>query len=162
MTAAEFSNITKTNSVSPICATSNGVIDCSSRRHESPRLCGPPVGRERAPAFLDVSFVLVPEMLERSQNGRDRGVAEGAERFAGDVGRDAREQVEIAHLSFAALDALQDLVQPVGALAAGRALAARLVAKKMQQVLSEPDHAGRVVEHHDGSRAEERARFLNG
>ena len=48
---------------------------------------------------------------------------------------------------------LQDLVQPVGALAARRALAARLVAVEVQQVLGQPHHAGRVVEH-DRSPAE--------
>ena len=47
---------------------------------------------------------------------------------------DAEEQVEIFHLSFAALDAQQQLVEPVAAFAAWRALAARLVAVEVQQV----------------------------
>src|SRR5262249_5665361 len=87
-----------------------------------------PVGRQRAAPFGDVRLVLVPEMLQRRQHRRDGRVAERAQRLAADVVRDAREQIEVAHLSFAALDAAQNLVQPVGSLAARRALAARLVA----------------------------------
>jgi hypothetical protein len=51
----------------------------------------------------------------------------------------------------------EKLVQPVGALAAGRALAARLVAVEVQQVLGEPHHVGGVVEHHDGRRSQKRS-----
>ena len=60
------------------------------------------------------------------------------------------QQVDVAHRPLAALDPVQDLQQPVGALAARRALAARLVAVEVQQVLGEPDHARRVVDHDDG------------
>src|SRR5262249_34431986 len=76
-----------------------------------------PLGGQRAASFLDMRLVLMPEMLQRRQHRRDGGVAEGAQRLAADVGRDAGEQIEIAHLPFAALDAPQDLVQPVGPLA---------------------------------------------
>ena len=48
----------------------------------------------------------------------------------------------------AAFDALQQLVEPVAPLAAGRALAARLVAVEVQQVHRQPHHADAVV-HHD-------------
>src|SRR5438874_7214667 len=92
--------MTKTKSVSPICAMKRGVgISVSS--DWLPR---PPVGGQRAPAFLDVRLVLVTEVLQRRHDRRHRGVAEGAERLAGDVRRDVRQQIEIAHLSFAALD----------------------------------------------------------
>ena len=74
--------MTKTKSVRTICATRNGVMRATA--------CdAAPVGRQRAPAFPDVRFVLVPEMLQRRQHRRDRGVAEGAERLAGDVAGDA-------------------------------------------------------------------------
>ena len=65
-------------------------------------------------------------------------------------------------LAFAALDPVQNLVQPVGPLAARRALAARLVAVEVQQVLREPHHAGGVVEHDDRRRPEQRPGLLDG
>src|SRR4051794_8547941 len=177
--AAEFSSMMKTKSVRTICATSKGVIKNkgnhegtkTTKKHEnnrsaffvclrelrdfvvalmrSHRVLRAPWGRERAAAFLDVCLVLVPEMLQRRQHGRHRRVAEGAQGLAADVARDAREQIEVARLPLATLDAAQDLVEPVGAFSARRALAARLVAVKVQQILGEPDHARRVVEHHD-------------
>ena len=101
-------------------------------------------------------------MLQRRQHGRDGGVTESAERLAADVRRDTRQQIEIAHLAFAALDLAQNLVQPVRAFAARRALSAGFVTVEMQQVFGKPDHARRVVEHDDGGRAEERAGLLDG
>ena len=57
------------------------------RAHRLPRA---PVGRQRAAPFPDVRLVLVPEMLQRRQHRRDGGVAERAQRLAGDVAGDAR------------------------------------------------------------------------
>ena len=74
-----------------------------------PTVLRPPRGRKRAAAFLDVRLALVPEMFQRRQHRRDGGVAERAERPAADVVRNAREQIEIAHLPIAAPDALQIL-----------------------------------------------------
>src|SRR5262249_57882036 len=87
----------------------------SSWAHFSVRshcLRGAPWCGQRAAPFPDVRFVLVPEMLQRRLDRRDGGVAERAQGLAGDVPRDAREQIEVAHLPFAALDPPQDLVQP--------------------------------------------------
>src|SRR5262252_9120260 len=148
-----------TNSVRMICATSIGVIVTLVRSH---RLAGAPRGWQRAPPFPDVRLVLVTEIFERGEYRCRSRVAKGAERFAGDVRRDARQQIEIAHLAFAALDALEDLVEPVRAFAARRALAARLVTIEMQQVLGEPHHAGGVVEHDDRRRSEQRPGLLDG
>src|SRR6185503_15151746 len=159
--AAECSSAMKTNSVRTIWAMSSVVIrvaqpfraaQCLMRPH---RLARPPFRRQRAAPFLDVRLVLVAEMLQRRQHRRHRRVAERAQRLAGDVVRDALQHVEVAHLPLAALDAAQDLVEPVGALAAGRALAARLVAVEVQQVLRQPHHAGGVVEDDDRRRPEQ-------
>src|SRR5438270_13524589 len=87
----------------------------------------PPLCRKRTASFRDVRLVLVPEMFQRRQHRRDRGVAEGTEGLAGDIPRNAREKIEVAHLPFSALDFSENLVQPVGAFAARRAFAARLV-----------------------------------
>src|SRR5688572_5743217 len=86
-----------------------------------------PVGRQRAVSLADVGLELVAEVLQRRQHRRRRGIAEGAQRLADDVGCHPEEQVEILHLPLAPLDALKELVKPVAALAARRALAARLV-----------------------------------
>ena len=55
-----------------------------------------PLGRQRAAALADVRLVLVPEVLQRREHRRRGGVAERAERLAGDVAGDAGEQIEIA------------------------------------------------------------------
>src|SRR5262249_28056277 len=101
----------------------------------SHRLGRAPGSKQGTAVLANVRLVFVAEMLQRRLHRGDRGVAEGAQRLAADVRRDAREQIEIAHLPLAVLDAAQDLVQPVGALAARRAFAARFVTVEMQQVL---------------------------
>jgi hypothetical protein len=110
---------------------------------------------------VNVGFVFVPEVLQSGQHRRHRRVAERAQRLPRDVLRDARQQVQIAHLPFAAFDAAQDLVQPVRPLAARRAFPARLVTVEVEQILRQPHHAGRIVEHDDAGRAEERPRLLH-
>src|SRR4051794_27475066 len=135
----------KTKSVSPIWATSSGVMNVrsddrvicdrhrrshiarSSMCHLEAARCSPARG-QRAAALSYMGLVLVTEMLQRRQHRRDRGVAERAQGLAADVARDALQQIEILHLAFAVLDLAEDLVQPVGAFAAWRALAARFVA----------------------------------
>src|SRR5688572_28780791 len=156
MPAAELSSMTKTNSVRTIWPISSGVIGirhedtktrnlrCSSscfrvfvvasvlmRGYWLPRS---PARRQRAPAFPHVRFVLVSEVLQRRQHRRDGGVAEGAERFAGDVLGNALQEIEVAHLTLAALDLAKDLVEPVGAFPARRALAARLVTVEVEEI----------------------------
>src|SRR4030095_6637581 len=113
-----------TKSVSPIWATNSGVITGSSRSHDDhedtrtpkglvrvPRVSSclrdasfsvrsdglprAPVRDQRAPPFPDVGLVLVPEMLQRRHHRRDGGVPERAEGLAADVGRDARQEIEI-------------------------------------------------------------------
>ncbi len=116
-----------------------------------------PVGRHGAAAFADVRLVLGAEVLDRRQRRRRRGVAERAQRLADDVVADADQQVDVAHLPFAVLDPRQDLVEPVAAFAARRALAARLVLVEVQQVRRRPHHAGRLVHDDDAGRAEHRA-----
>ena len=118
-----------------------------------------PVGRHRAAPFAHVRLELGAEVLHRRQRRRRRGVAERAQRLADDVVADADQQVDVAHLPFAALDPGEDLEQPVAALAARRALAARLVLVEMQQVARRPHHAGRLVHHDDAGRAEHRPRL---
>src|SRR6185503_12792694 len=87
------------------------------------RSCGPPLDRR-----LEVRAVLGEEA-----EGRPRGgVAERADRVAGDAVRDRRHQVDVAFLAGAVADAARDLLEPAGALAARRALTARLVAEELE------------------------------
>src|SRR6266496_3046028 len=79
------------------------------------RLPRPPRRGQRAPPFPDVRFVLVPEMLQRRQHGRDRRVAEGAKRLAGNIRRNILQHVQIPRLPVALLDPVEDLVEPVRA-----------------------------------------------
>src|SRR4026207_2453627 len=81
----------------------SGVMSRLAPSVRSHRLARAPVGRQRAPPFFDVRLVLVPEMLQRSQDRRDGGIAERAQRLAGDIPGNAVEQIEVAHLAFRAL-----------------------------------------------------------
>src|SRR5437762_2832457 len=105
MMAAEFSSMKKTKSVRPIWAMSKGVIGSVSGH----RVASAPRRGNGAPPFPDMRLVLVPEVLQGRQHWRRGGVAEGAQGLAGDVARDAQQQIQIAHLPAATLDLLQDL-----------------------------------------------------
>ena len=88
----------------------------------------------------------------------DRTVGQGAERPAEDVVADVVEHVEVALLPAALLEVGQGLHQPPGALAARRALAARLVLVELGPAQHGPHHAGGLVEDLQRAGAEHRAR----
>src|SRR5436305_7186559 len=75
----------------------------------------------------DVVQVLVAELLHARDHRADGGVAEGAERLAADVVGHVEEEIGILRTPFAALEAIEDRLQPVRPFAARRALAAGLV-----------------------------------
>src|SRR5947207_2168003 len=70
----------------------------------------------------------VAEELHTADNRARRRVAQGAKRLASQIIADVEQQIDILLLALAVLQAMQDLRQPVRALAAGRAFAAGLVA----------------------------------
>ena len=115
----------------------------------------------RTAALTDVRFELVPEQIQRRQHRRRGGVAKRAERLADDVVGDAVQEIDVLHLALSPLEALEQLVEPVAAFAARRALAARLVAVEVQQVHRQPDHADRVVHDDEPGRAEHRSGLLD-
>src|SRR5262245_24613337 len=99
------------------------------------RLGGARLDRDLGPGVAgDVRLELVPEALDGRRDRRHRARAErtdrgllGRPRDAGaDVVGDVHQQVEVLGPAVAVEDALEDLLQPAGALAARRALAARL------------------------------------
>ena len=111
---------------------------------------------ERAAAFVDMRLELVPE-LGHVADDRDRvGVAQRAEALAVDPLGDVEQQVEVALRAAPLLDLQQDLRQPLGADAARRALAARLVLVELRDADTELHHAAAVVEDDDGGRAHRR------
>src|SRR6267378_4710734 len=82
---------------------------------------------DEAPFVLDVVHELVAEVLDEALHRQRRGVAERADGAPGDVVGDVVEEREVLHAAEALLDAVHDAIQPAGALAAGRALAAGLL-----------------------------------
>src|SRR5436309_6078356 len=82
---------------------------------------------KRTPLVLDVRHVLVaPELDGRCDRSR-RKVPERAERAPADIAGDVDHDVEVRLAARTLLEPVQRFLDPVGAFAAGRALAARLV-----------------------------------
>src|SRR5579871_6548286 len=82
---------------------------------------------ERAAASLLVLDDLVAEVLDGRADRHRRRVTEGAERAAHDVVADVEDRVQVLVVPGARLKPLDRPDQPVGALPARRALAARLM-----------------------------------
>src|SRR5687768_18424177 len=76
---------------------------------------------------LNMENELVAEVLDEALHRQRRGVAERADSAPGDVVGDVVKELQVLHAALALLDAMHDAVEPAGALAAGRALAAGLL-----------------------------------
>src|SRR4051812_8621352 len=162
MNAADSTSMLKTTKIRPSCAMIVGggsQLLISVRSHRHPRRA--PVGRYRAASLADVRFEFGAEVFHRRQRRGCRGVAEGAQRLAGNVVADADEQVDVPHLSFTALDAGEDLVEPVAPFTARSTLAARLVLVEIRKISRRPDHAGRLVHDDDACGPQHRPGLLH-
>src|SRR5215469_8375307 len=104
---------------------------------------------ERTTALAQMLDVLVPEVLDRRGNRRLDRVAEGAECTAGDVVADIEQLRQVGLAALTDLQLLEELNDPVAALPARRALAARLVLIKLGPAERNADHAGGLVEELD-------------
>src|SRR5690348_4239533 len=82
---------------------------------------------EGAFAVVDVLLELAAELADVARDCDRRGLTERAEALAVDAVADVEQEVELVLLRFAGFEPAQDLRHPAGALAAGRALAARFV-----------------------------------
>src|SRR5882757_5130579 len=82
---------------------------------------------DQAVLVLDVVRELVAEVLEHAAHRHRGSVTQCADGAAHDVLGHRIEQLQIFHAALALLDAMHDAPQPAGALAARRALPARLV-----------------------------------
>src|SRR5690606_22909615 len=97
-------------------------------------------------ALLALGLELVAEAADAPADGPRGGVGEGADGPALHLVADLQEQVEVAEVALALVDAGEQLVEPAGAVAAGRALAARLVPVEVGDAPGEAHHVGVFVE----------------
>src|SRR5579859_1317909 len=98
-------------------------------------------GVERAATVFRVLDELVPEVLDRRLDRADRAVAERAERAAENVVADVEQLVQVGVAALAMFQRVEQLDDPVGALAARRAFAARLVLVELHPAQRRPDDA---------------------
>src|SRR5262245_59433695 len=82
---------------------------------------------DEALLVLDVMHELAAEMLDEALHRQRRGVAQRADGAPGDVVGDILEQRQVLHAALPVLDPVHHAVEPAGALAARRALAAGLL-----------------------------------
>mmetsp|Transcript_29325 Transcript_29325/g.50220 ORF Transcript_29325/g.50220 Transcript_29325/m.50220 type:complete len:387 (+) Transcript_29325:480-1640(+) len=97
---------------------------------------------------------LRPEGADESLHGPRGRVAQGADRVAFDLIGELLEHVDLLELGVARDEAVHDVGHPRGALAARRALAARLVLVELGQTRDRGDNVRRFVEDGDGRGAE--------
>ena len=106
---------------------------------------------------FDFLFEVFGELL---QDGFDDPIGAVGEAADGGAGHDAlgeadfHEQVEVLGAAAAFVDAVDDLVGPGGAFAAGGALAAGFVGVEADAVTGDGDHVGGVVHHRHAGGAE--------
>src|SRR5271155_3564138 len=114
------------------------------------------------PPFLHVHQELVAEHADaRRDRRRDRrpehadgGLLRGPGHARGDVVAQVHEEVQIFLAPVAVLNSVHDALQPARALAAGRALAARLAGEELGDAPRGADHARGRVHDDDRARAE--------
>src|SRR3954452_2201969 len=114
------------------------------RRHER-RL-----GMRVRGVVVDAALDLAPEVADQPLDRPGGGVAERADGVALDLGRDLQEHVDLAPLRSPLGHAGEDAPHPAGALAAGGALAARLVLVEIRDAGDRADDVGRAVEYDHG------------
>ena len=85
--------------------------------------------------MLNIVFKLMAEVFGKAAHGEHGGVGQGADGAAGHVVADGIEQLQIFGAAFAFGDAVDDAVQPAGAFATGRALAAGFFKIEVAQAL---------------------------
>src|SRR6185295_907511 len=87
-------------------------------------------GLERTAAEARVLLELGTELRDERAHGHRGGVGQRADRVAHHVAGDVEQQVDVGGLGVPFFEAVQDLLEPARALAAWRALAARLVVEE--------------------------------
>src|SRR5438067_3170547 len=88
--------------------------------------------------------------LNRRLNRPRRGVAQRTKRFAFNVVAEIQEQLNVVFVSAAAFNAFENLYQPVGPFATGRAPTARFMLVEFSQVHRRFKYIYSLI-HHDES-----------
>ena len=96
----------------------------------------------------NVSYILIAEELESSENGVGSSLSKTAERVSLDVVAKLFESVNIFESALAISDFVKNLKQSSGTYTAGSALAAGLVYGELEEELSHINHTG-VFVHND-------------
>src|SRR5206468_2945315 len=120
------------------------------------------LSRYRAALFRNMRFKLVAVFLDKRCRRHSCRIAERTNRIPHDVAADVENQIEIALLARAVLDAVKNLFHPVTAFAARAALAAGFVSEKTSEVPRGADHARGIVHDDYSAGAEQASRRLDG
>ena len=110
---------------------------------------------------LDMLDVFVPEIPESGQNRIGGRLPQAAEGCGLDVHGQLLQFVQILHLAFATANPIQDVEHVACAHTAGRALPARLILRKLQEVPGDIDHAGALVHDDETTRSHDGSGFLH-
>src|SRR5512147_2412963 len=116
------------------------------------------IASELRALVLDEVFELVAILGEDADRRVARGVAHAADRRAVVQLRDRDQALDVLGAAVALHDAVDDPVHPAHALAARRALAARLVVIEAEHHLQEPHHARALGDDDHPAGAERGAR----
>src|SRR5690606_27143352 len=111
---------------------------------------------------LALGLELVAEAADAPADGPRGGVGEGADRPALHLVADLLEEVEVAGVALALVEAREELVEPAGAVAAGRALPARLVPVEVGDAAGPRHHVRVLVEEADAGGADGGAGLAEG
>src|SRR5215469_9135465 len=119
------------------------------------------LGHEAASAVVDHVLELVTVMLEEALHRPGGGIAERADGVSLDVVRHIEQEPQLLAPRLPGEHAPEHAVHPAGALAARRALPARLRHVEARDALEHPHHAGGLVHDDGGAGAERGARGLH-
>jgi hypothetical protein len=111
---------------------------------------------------LDPSLKLGPEVSDQTLDGPGEGLAESANSVTLDLLGELLHHVNLALTGSAHLEAVHDLLGPLGTLATRGALAAGLVVVELAETGDGADDVGGLVHDDDGSRTETGLRVLEG
>jgi hypothetical protein len=99
----------------------------------------------RAPA-LEMRFVFVPEITQRSEHRIGSSFAESAKAAGADLTTESLKFDEVLLLAFARAETFKDVEHPASADAAERAFAAGLVLGELEEVAGDVHHARAIIE----------------
>ncbi len=97
-----------------------------------------------------MGLILIPEVLDRAQNGVRRRSSQGTEGSLSNYPSQFLQELNIPLLSPPLRNVIQYLVHPLGTFTTGGALPTGLIPEEVDEVLGDVHHAG-VLVHDDHS-----------